>query len=125
MDLFYKSKVKKLKSWYGSVDSSNYFLAEPKFECDLGGNYAESKKLLLVKRSNTKIVKVIDLNSATFEKGQANGIYEPAFFTIIDENGEKIDLRFMNRNARFDFFRKLGDVMVGADKMAQILDDEK
>ena len=124
MDFFYKSKVKKLL-WWGSVDSGNYFLAEPKFECDLGGKYSESKKLLLFKRSKTKIVKKIDLSKAAFEKGQADGDYDPAFFTIIDESGEKIELRFMSRLERFRFFRKLGEVLVGVAKMAEILDYEK
>ena len=120
MCIFYNNKLKKLV-WYGCVSSSNYILAHPIFECDLKGKYSESKKLLLFKRS--KVVKKIDLNNATFERGKAEGIDDSAFFTftIIDESGEKIELDFLTRKLRYDFICKLGKVLCGTEKIDQVL----
>ena len=133
MELFYKTKVKKLKEpWMYSknnslckVWSTNYFLAIPKFECDLGEKYFDSKLLLLVKRG--KIVKKIDMTKVNFDTLRKTHDID-SILTIIYDSNEKIDFEFSTKTTRNEFFSKIAEVLPNALKMVETVlksDDNK
>ena len=133
MDLFYKTKVKKLKEpWMYSkngslctVWSTNYSLAIPKFECDLGEKYFDSKLLLLVKRG--KIVKKIDMTKVNFDTLRKTHNID-SILTIIYDSNEKIDFEFGTKTTRNEFFSKIAEVLPNASKMVETVlksDDNK